>query len=105
MVRKDPLNERGPAPAGGREKVGWSVRMRTPQHLFQLQPYEEYRKIWEHALVGASSFIGLLEIYSELDMPGIPTEQLKGVAARLLQIVEREENGRETPPTSTDVPR
>jgi hypothetical protein len=78
--------------------------MRTPQHLFQLQPYEEYQKLWDSALVGASSFIGLLEVYSELEMPGVPTEQLKEVAARLLQIVKREEDGRQTPPTSTDLP-
>jgi hypothetical protein len=72
--------------------------------LFQLQPYEEYRKLWELALVGTSSYIGLLEGYSEIDMPAFPVEQIKDFAERLLQIAEREENGRKTPPTSTDVP-
>ncbi len=104
MVRKDPLNERGPTPPGGREKVGYPKRIKTPQHLFQLQPYEEYEKLWRHALVGTSSCIGLLEGYSEIGMPGVPVEALKDFAERLLQIVEREENGRQTPPTSTDVP-
>lgn len=91
MVRKDPLNERGPAPPGGRPKPPLVVdkRIRVPQTLFQVRTVEEYEKLWHWALIGCSSIIGLLEGYSEIGMPGVPIEGLKHFVNRLQAIIER----------------
>lgn len=92
MVRKDPLNVRGPAPPGGRPPYqGVEKRIKTPQSLLHLLPAEEYEKLWRHGLVGTSSCVGLLEGYSDIGMPMVPVKQIRELAERLLRIVEKEE--------------
>lgn len=94
MVRKDPLNERGPAPPGGRRpNVDAGIkekRIKVPQTLFHLQPVEEYEKLWRHALVGCSSIIGLIEGYSQIGMPGLPIQVLEDFVTRLQAVIERQ---------------
>jgi len=93
MVRKDPMNERGPAPPGGDRgdpKAGIKEkRIKVPLTLFHLQPVEEYQKLWRNALIGCSSIIGLLEGYDGIGMPELPVEILEDFVQRLQTVIER----------------
>lgn len=108
MVRKDPRNERGPAPKGGRPKPDLRTevsakRIQVPQTLFQMLPVEEYQKVWRFACIGCSSVIGLIEGYAEIGVPEIPVEVLEDFVSRLQTIIEREKNALSSSPSETSV--
>lgn len=85
MVRKDPLNERGPAPLGGRPKP--PVGRATPTTLFELRPEAEYHRLWEILIQSTTEQINLIHLYASLGLPGIPVEDLELLRDRIDQII------------------
>lgn len=89
MVRRDPMNERGPMPASGRPKPPRKIpRART---LFELSPLSEYEKLWTCALEGAQVQVELLEGYRQLGMPGYPKGAALDLLNRLAIILRQQE--------------
>lgn len=89
MVRKDPLNERGPKPPGGRPiYTNGKRRVQLPNTLFELHPEEEYIRLWTHVLYGSQTCIKMIEGYAELGMPGDPLPQLVELKKRVDRLVE-----------------
>lgn len=86
MVRKDPLNERGPAPPGGRPAKREKV---VPQTLFQLLPVQEYEDLWEATVQGTQLHIDALSRYTRLGFPveAIPTD-LEHLRDQLEQLIK-----------------
>ena len=82
MVRKDPINERGPAPPNGR--TSRPAAKSKPRTLFQLRPVEEYRHLWESAISGVEEQMKLVSLYTSLNMP---VDYLEGLE-RLQTIIE-----------------
>lgn len=89
MVRKDPLNERGPAPPGGRPVKKEKF---VPQTLFELRPVQEYEDIWEAAVQGTQFGIDTLLRFTQLGFPveAIPTdlEHLRDELNKIIKIQE-----------------
>lgn len=93
MVRKDPLNERGPVPPKGRPtKIEASP---FPSTIFELRPEEEYKRLWASlidTLIMQSTLIGL---YSSVNMPGCPVEDLILLRDRLDTVIKKEDKSDE----------
>jgi hypothetical protein len=88
MVRKDPLNERGPTPPSGRpiKKKGPNL----PNILFELRPEVEYIRLWDYVIEHTSKNISLLKLYASLGMPKIPIEKLEDLREGIDMIIQRE---------------
>lgn len=80
MVRKDPANNRGPAPNKGRTA---DVKPQGAKTLFELRPEREYERLWNHVLVGTETCINMINNYVDMNMPGIKLEKLKSFRDRL----------------------
>lgn len=91
MVRKDPLNERGPKPPGGRPLKAGGKDAQVPGSLFVLYPEQEYHKLWRHVLIGTGTCVRMLEGYANLSMPGDPLEALVDLRDRLSKIINKYE--------------
>jgi len=85
MVRKDPLNERGPTPPGGREKP--SVGLPIPNTLFELRPTHEYKRVWDVVISALDQNITFIQIYASLGLPDIPVEDLIELRDRIDQLI------------------
>ena len=81
MVRKDPANNRGPAPNRGR--TAEVVKPKDVKTLFELRPEREYERLWNHVLVGTETCINMINNYVDMGMPGIQLEKLKSFRDRL----------------------
>lgn len=88
MVRRDPLNERGPAPPGGRKPTVKRVAPQLPTSLFTLRPYEEYEKIWAAGVADLDHAISRIKAYIEIGLPGANTGDLEELADRLSKLRE-----------------
>ena len=85
MVRRDPMNVRGPAPPGGRSQP--KKQRIFPQTLFELRPIAEYQHLWNAAFVGADHSLGILEGYTKLGLPGTPGDDLQKLRDRLDKLI------------------
>jgi len=88
MVRKDPLNDRGPAPPGGRPSV--KTERPQPTTLFELRPEVEYLRLWNSVIVATKEDISKIELYAALGMPGLEISFLEDLRDRIDQVIEKE---------------
>ena len=89
MVRKNPLENRGPAVQPTLDK---KQSLTIPETLFELQTEAEYKKLWNHILYGTKTCIRMLKGYTDLGMPGEPLESLINLRNTLNEIIERHKN-------------
>jgi len=82
MVRKDPLNERGPKLNHTKPKFI------PPTHIIELHPIEEYSNLWDTVVNGLDIYISIIERFSKLKIPGKPLLLLKDLQKRIEKISE-----------------
>ena len=93
MVRKDPLNERGPAPPGGRVKP--PVGLPVPTTLFELRPIHEYERVWDVVITALDQNITFIQNYADLNLPELPVEDLVDFRDRIDKIISERRNQNE----------
>lgn len=49
-------------------------------------------KLWNHVLFGTGTCIGMIEGYTDLDMPGNPLDGIKHLRDRLNQLIKKHED-------------
>lgn len=82
MVRKDPLKERGPVPPSGRDLKP------IPKNLFQLRPVEEYKNLWDCAILGAEEQLKIITLYTRLKMPVDYLEGLERLQTKIETLIK-----------------
>lgn len=66
-----------------------SVAPQPPQKVFQLSSETEGPRLWGQVLIGAHSFVGMIEGYCNFGMPGAPIESINGLVARLQEVLKK----------------
>jgi len=66
-----------------------SVAPQPPQKVFQLSSETERPRLWGQVLIGAHSFVGMIEGYCDFGMPGAPIESISGLVARLQEVLKK----------------
>ena len=87
MVRRDPMNERGPAPPGGRVPQP-RVTPNVPTSLFTLRPSEEYEKLWAAGIVNLDTALRTIQAYIDIGLPGANASEIEELVDRFAQLRE-----------------